>query len=670
MYILGISAFYHDSAAALIKNGEIIAAAEEERFTRIKHDKSFPKNAVEFCLQFAEIELKQISYIIFYDKPFLKFERILETYLLTAPWGSRSFSTAMTEWLSEGKLILSYTLKKEFLKFSGVGANELPKLLFSEHHQSHAASAFFPSPFFEAAVLCIDGVGEWATTSCWLGKDNGLTRLWQIEFPHSLGLLYSAFTHYLGFRVNDGEYKLMGLAADGTPRYISQIKKYLVAINDDGSFSLNLNYFNYTTDSKMTNARFHDLFGSPPRRVDEKITQNHMDIASSIQNIIEEILLKLAVTIKKETGQKNLCLAGVVAFNCMANTKIIDSGLFENVWIQPAAGDSGGALGAALLVWNQYLNKKRIICENDPMKGALLGPAFTRDKILFTLAQHNCVFTELSDEQLFCEVSSALERGLVVGWFQGRMEFGPRALGSRSILARTDVSDKISMATQVGNSACMQTVSKFSNEKFYALFRYFEHQTDASPLISTSFNIREEPIVCSPEDALCCFMSTDIDYLAIGEFLLKKTEQPQNLNIIRKNKSSPLTRKLLHEDLAELKKFGLKTGLFVVVLFYFSLPSLFHYKAGFWPLVAGAMFVAIAFLKPQKLMLANEFSKIFWTKFLKTQGFVFWNLIYYLVFTPYALLARPWLKGFKTSAERKHNSVANQELLKNLHRQF
>ncbi len=435
--ILGISAFYHDSAAALIKGNNIIAAAQEERFTRKKHDPGFPAKAVEYCLQEAGISLSDIDHIVFYDKPLLKFERLLETYLACAPRGFRSFVTAIPIWLKE-KLYLKKTLKREFSALSGLAEKELPILLFTEHHQAHAASAFFPSPYAEAAVMCLDGVGEWATTSVWHGTGNQLKPLWEIDFPHSLGLLYSAFTYYTGFKVNSGEYKLMGLAPYGEPVYIDLIKDHLIDIKDDGTFKLNMAYFNYAAGLTMTSARFDQLFDGPPRQAEAEITQREMDLARSVQVVTEEIVLKLAHTVHHETGLTNLCLAGGVALNCVANGKLLREGPFENIWIQPAAGDAGGALGAALAVWHEYLDQPRSVAAEgkakDQMSGSYLGPRYDNVEISQCLDQLGAVYELCETDQLIDRVAEQLRQQKVVGWFQGRMEYGPRALGGRSII--------------------------------------------------------------------------------------------------------------------------------------------------------------------------------------------------------------------------------------------
>ena len=597
-YILGISAYYHDSAAALICDGEIIAAAQEERFTRKKHDASFPEQSIQYCLQEAKISFAELHAVVFYDKPMIKFERLMETYVSYAPKGFSSFVMAMPVWIKE-KLFLKGALKKELIRLNGNDRESVPKLWFTEHHQSHAASAFFPSPFKSAAVLCLDGVGEWATSSVWLGKDNQLKPLWEIQFPHSLGLLYSAFTYYAGFKVNSGEYKLMGLAPYGEPKYVDTILKNLIDVKDDGTFRLNLKYFDYMTGLKMTGKKFHDLFGGPPRKPESPVTQKEMDMARSIQVVTEEIVLRLANTIAKETGEKHLCLAGGVALNCVANGRLLREGPFEDIWIQPAAGDAGGALGAALSGWHQFLEKPRVANnKGDFMKGGYLGPRFSTNSAAAELQEGGAILEKLSDEELSERVASILAEGKVVGWFSGRMEYGPRALGGRSIIgdARSaamqsvmnlkikyresfrpfapavlaeDVSDyfnldrpspymlivapvkeslrldvskdqeslfgieklkvprsKIPAVTHVDYSARIQTVHHESNPRFYALLKKFKEKTRTGVLVNTSFNVRGEPIVCTPTDALRCFMRTEMDYLVVENCLLEKAAQP------------------------------------------------------------------------------------------------------------------------------------------------
>ncbi len=604
--ILGISAYYHDSAAALLVDGTLKAAAQEERFSRKKHDPAFPIHAINYCLSAAEIELKDIDYIVFYDKPLIKFERLLETYLSYAPKGFISFLSAMPVWLKE-KLFLKETLRKELSALSGLQKKDLPALRFTEHHQSHAASAFFPSPFEKSAVLCVDGVGEWSTTSVWLGDGNQLTPQWEIKFPHSLGLLYSAFTYYAGFKVNSGEYKLMGLAPYGEPRYVEQIYKHLIHVKDDGSFRLDMKYFNYATGLTMTSKKFHALFGAEPRQPESDITQKQMDLARSIQVVTEEIILRIAQSIKQKLNVDYLCMAGGVALNCVANGKLVKSGIFKDIWIQPAAGDAGGAVGAAYAIWHEYLQNKRIPSQKyDAMQGSYLGTEFSNDTIRRYLDTENAPYIQLDDKALFKYVADLLAKGHVVGWFQGRMEFGPRALGGRSILgdprnldmqttmnlkikyresfrpfapsvkaekcsewfdldtvspymllvsevnkekqikpdkagsgSSNDSSNdfglkklmqtrsQIPSVTHVDYTARVQTVHKETHPKYWHLIDAFEKITDVPILINTSFNVRGEPIVSSPEDAYRCFMRTEMDYLVMENIILKKAAQPQ-----------------------------------------------------------------------------------------------------------------------------------------------
>ncbi len=594
MRVLGISGLYHDSAAALIEDGRIIAAAQEERFTRKKHDSRFPVNAVRYCLTEGGIKLGDVDHVVFYDKPFLKFERLLETYLTFAPRGIKSFSMAIPLWLRE-KLFLKDLLQKEFRKIDGVGKwNE--QLLFSEHHLSHAASAFFPSPFDEAVVLTMDGVGEWATTSAAIGKGNSLEVIKEIHFPHSLGLLYSALTYYTGFKVNSGEYKVMGLAPYGEPKYAELIFKHLMDVKPDGSFRLDMSYFNYCTGLTMTNMKFDDLFGGPPRKPDQLLTQRHMDLAASIQAVTEEVVLRLTRSLRKETGIKNLCLAGGVALNCVANGKILRDGSFEHIYIQPAAGDAGGALGAALAGYHMQLGQKRQV-NGDAMRGAYLGPAFAQAEIEAHLKSCGAKFDLLEDAALINNCAEDLAQGKALGWFQGRMEFGPRSLGNRSILGdprsptmqktlnlkvkyresfrpfapsilRERVSDwfeldgdspymllvadvvksrrremtaeenqlfgidklnvprsDIPAVTHVDYSARIQTVHQDTNPRYHALLSAFERKTGCPLLVNTSFNVRGEPIVGSPEDAFRCFMGTELDVLAVGNCYLRKEDQ-------------------------------------------------------------------------------------------------------------------------------------------------
>jgi len=590
--ILGISAFYHDSAAALIEDGHIVAAAQEERFSRRKHDSRFPANSIEYCLGQSGARLSGIDHVVFYEKPFVKFERLVETYLAFAPKGFKSFRMAIPLWLRE-KLFLKDTLKKEL---SNVGSGWNGRLLFSEHHVSHAASAFFPSPFNEAAVLTMDGVGEWTTTSAAVDKGSQLVVHKEIHFPHSLGLLYSAFTYYTGFKVNSGEYKLMGLAPYGEPKYADRLLERVVDLKSDGSFRLDLSYFNYCTGLTMTNGSFDDLFGGPPRRPDELLTQRHMDLAASIQAITEEIVLRLTRSLARETGQRNLCLAGGVALNCVANGKVLRDSKFEQIYIQPAAGDAGGALGAALAGYYMQLGRERYV-NGDGMHGAYLGPTFAQEEIEARLRSCGATFQLMDDRGLIDACVHDLAEGKALGWFQGRMEFGPRALGNRSILgdARSPTMQRalnlkvkyresfrpfapsvlrervrdwfeldcdspymllvadvlesrrrvmteeerslfgidmlnvprsdIPAVTHVDYSARIQTVHQDTNPRYHALLSTFEQITGCPVLVNTSFNVRGEPIVCTPEDAFRCFMGTELDVLAVGNCYLRKEAQ-------------------------------------------------------------------------------------------------------------------------------------------------
>ncbi len=600
MHILGISAFYHDSAAALVNDCRIIAAAQEERFSRKKHDSAFPEKAIEYCLAHGGIALSDVDFIVFYDKPFLKFERLLENYLAFAPRGFSSFFKAIPVWLKE-KLFQKKLLSDELRQFAPRMDFE-HRLLFAEHHQSHAASAFFPSPFDQAAILTMDGVGEWATTSLAIGTGNRLDIIREIHFPHSLGLLYSAFTCYTGFRVNSGEYKLMGLAPYGEPKYAQVIRDNIIDVKDDGSFRLNMEYFDYYTGLRMTNARFEALFGGPARRPEDKLTRREMDIAASIQQVLEDTVLKLARSIARETGQKNLCLAGGVALNCVANGKILRDGAFENIWVQPASGDAGGALGAALAATHGLLDKPRhVVPGMDAMQGAYLGPEYSQSEIEERLTGAGAVFNVLDDPALLETTVDALSGNSGVGWFQGRMEFGPRALGNRSMLGDprspgmqktlnlkvkyresfrpfapsiraediaewfeldtespymlivADVHEKrrrrmsaeenalfgieklniarseIPAVTHVDYSARVQSVSAKTNPRYHALLSAFKARTGCPVLVNTSFNIRGEPIVSSPEDAFRCFMGTGLELLVIGNCVLHKSAQNPEL---------------------------------------------------------------------------------------------------------------------------------------------
>jgi carbamoyltransferase len=601
MKILGISAYYHDAAACLVIDGEIIAAAQEERFTRKKHDADFPISAIAYCLTEAKITPNEIDHVVFYDKPFLKFERLLETYLAFAPKGFKSFATSLPIWLKDKlfqKTVITNALKDSLGKDGGWEE----RLLFSEHHLSHAASAFFPSPFDRAAVLTMDGVGEWTTTSLAVGKGHELSVYKEIHFPHSVGLLYSAITYYTGFKVNSGEYKVMGLAPYGEPKFANLIKDHLIDIKEDGSFALDMSYFNYCTGLTMTNEKYDALFGGPPRRQESTLTQREMDLAASIQVVVEEVVLKLAKGVAKTTGEKNLCLAGGVALNCVANGKLLREKIFDRLWIQPAAGDAGGALGAALGAYHIMLNRPRKVTNGiDAMKGSYLGPQFSQQDITERLTRCGAVFTTLSDDEVVEQTAQALANGKAVGWMNGRMEFGPRALGGRSIIAdpraptmqkllnlkvkyresfrpfapsvlREDVGqwfemdddspymllvadvvkdkrrqmtaeeqalfgiDKLNVprseipaVTHVDYSARVQTVHKETNPRYYALIKRFKELTNCPVIVNTSFNVRGEPIICTPEDAFRCFMGTELEVLVVGNSMLDKTAQSQAL---------------------------------------------------------------------------------------------------------------------------------------------
>jgi carbamoyltransferase len=597
VYVLGISAFYHDSAAALLRDGEIVAAAQEERFTRVKHDHRFPEHAVAWCLDEAGITAADLDYVGFYDKPWLKFERLLETYLSYAPRGFASFLRAMPLWLNQ-KLHLPRELRK------GIGPGYSKKFVFTEHHESHAASAFFPSPFEEAAILTLDGVGEWATASWGTGRRNRINLTHELRFPHSLGLLYSAFTYYAGFRVNSGEYKLMGLAPYGEPRFADLILEHLLDLKDDGSFRMDMDYFNYCQGLTMTSPKFHALFGEDPRAPESDLTQFHMDVAASVQVVTEEIILRAGRQVHADTGLKNLCLAGGVALNCVANGRLLREGPFDEIWIQPAAGDAGGALGVAQFIWHQLLDEPRQATGHDTQSGSLLGPAFSNDEIRRFLDTAGVTYRHFEDDTELCAfVAEQLGSEQVVGWMQGRMEFGPRALGSRSILgdARSpkmqstmnlkikfresfrpfapavlrervhewfdtrdeedspymllvsgvsqdkltlsdgnglsgldllnQVRSEVPAITHVDNSARIQTVDATRHGRYHRLISEFEQRTGCPVVINTSFNVRGEPIVCTPEDAYHCFMGTHMDVLVMENFVLLKEDQPEEWRV-------------------------------------------------------------------------------------------------------------------------------------------
>ena len=610
MNILGISAYYHDSAACIIQDGKILAAQQEERITRKKHDSDFPVNSINYCLHSQNIHPNELDYIVFYDKPFLKFERILETYLAFAPKGFKSFSKSLPLWIKD-KLFQKTNIINSLKKLWGdnVVTELSKKLLFSEHHLSHAASAFYPSPFKDAAILTMDGVGEWTTTSLAIGKDKNIEVIKEIHFPHSIGLLYSAITYFTGFKVNSGEYKVMGLAPYGQPKYVNLIKDHLIDIKDDGSFFLNMNYFDYCTGLKMTSDKFIKLFNRPPRVSETKISQFEMDLAASIQSVTEEVVIKLAKNIAETTKEDNLCLAGGVALNCVANGKLNKEKIFKNIWVQPASGDAGGAIGAALCVYHMALNNERKIQDGiDSMKGSFLGPSYTNKQIKDELDELNAVYEELETNKLIEKTAIALSEGKAIGWHQGRMEFGPRALGGRSILADprspdiqkqlnlkikyresfrpfapSILSEKVSdwfefddesqymlmvakikkdkqlkmtlneeglfgieklnvprstipAVTHVDYSARIQTVHYDTNPRYYKLLEKFYDLTGCPVLVNTSFNVRGEPIVCSPKDAFLCFMGTEMDILSIGNFILFKDKQNKELKVNYKDR--------------------------------------------------------------------------------------------------------------------------------------
>ncbi len=601
MLILGISAYYHDSAACLLEDDNIIAASQEERFSRIRHDFNFPKMSIQFCLDEKKITLNDVDFVVFYEKPFLKFERIFETYLAFAPIGFTSFSKSLPVWVKD-KLFQKSILINELNALQKIKTNWNNRILFSEHHLSHAASAFFPSPFHEAAILTMDGVGEWSTTSVAIGKNNEIEMLKEINFPHSLGLLYSAFTQYLGFKVNSGEYKVMGLAPYGEPKYLKKIKDNLISINNDGSFQLNMSYFAYCTELKMVNKKFEILFGGNSRLPESKITQKEMDIAASIQKLTEEIVLKIAINIKKETNLKNICLAGGVALNCVANGNLLKKEIFEQIWIQPASGDAGGAIGSALSAYYSISKKNRKVSKNiDSMRGSFLGPKFSNQEVQIILKDLKANYEKLSEVKIIKLIANLLNEGKAIGLFNGKMEFGPRSLGARSIIAdprkinmqkqlnlkvkfresfrpfapsilendmknwfktstkspymlfvseildkhRIDIKKKeknnsgfkklsiirssVPAITHVDYTSRIQTVSKTTNMRFYKILKEFKKITGCPMLVNTSFNVRGEPIVCTPKDAFNCFMGTDLDVLIIENFVLFKNKQSKSL---------------------------------------------------------------------------------------------------------------------------------------------
>jgi carbamoyltransferase len=704
MYILGISAYYHDSAACLVRDGEILAAAQEERFTRKKHDHNFPSNAVDYCLKHAGITVDDLDFVAFYDKPLLTFERLLETYIDYAPLGLRSFLKAMPIWLKE-KLWTRENIAKA-LNYEG-------KILFTEHHESHAASAFFPSPFESAAVVTMDGVGEWATTSYGFGQGNELHLQKELHFPHSIGLLYSAFTYYLGFKVNSGEYKVMGLAPYGEPRYTQQILDELVTLYDDGSLRLNMKYFNFAAGLTMTNAAFDELFGEPRREPESELRQIHLDLARSVQEVTELAMVKIARYVQKETGEKNLCLAGGVALNCVGNGRILREKIFENIWIQPAAGDAGGALGAALSVWYQYLGNERAPenYQSNGKKNYYLGPHFTNDEITSFLDSVGANYQKLPRTELNETVAGHLADEKVVGWFQGRMEFGPRALGGRSILGdarspkmqtqmnlkikfresfrpfapsilREKVSDffeletdspymllvapvrenlrvamteseqqlfgieklnlrrsTIPAVTHIDYSARIQTVANEESPAYHGLISAFNDLTGSPILVNTSFNVRGEPIVCSPQDAYRCFMKTEMDFLVMEDVLLDKRAQNGNLPVESVAGQNPKSVEIEQVTNKQARNTALVVA---AVLFLIAAWNFYRSRETAWIVFASlsAIFVLMGVFLPKPAKLFH----IYWMKLALVLGhinsIILLTLLFYLVFVPYNLISR------------------------------
>ena len=702
MIILGISAFYHDSAATLIKDGEILFAAEEERFSRKKHDKNFPHHAISFCLNESQLSIADIDHIVFYDRPFVKFERILETTLWNTPLGFSQFMEMSNEWLTGAKLNLEATINDELKK---IDHNYHPRknIHFCEHHLSHAASAYYPSPFDKALILCLDGVGEWATTTLWKGNGNKIEALWEIDFPHSLGLLYSAFTYFIGFKVNDGEYKLMGLAPYGQAKYVEKIYQNLIDVKEDGSFRLNMDYFNYTQGMTMTNSKFDHLFGIKPRKENQSIEQIHKDIAKSIQVVLEEIIIKICKNIKNTYQINNLCLAGGVALNCVANGKIIKEQIFDNVWIQPASGDSGGAVGAALDYYFNQQNSNRILSDRfDGMKGTYLGPKFSNAQIEKSLNDYGANFLKLNDEEIIKATAMAIADQKVIGWFSGRMEFGPRSLGSRSILGdprnkdmqsilnlkikfresfrpfapavlfedlkkyfqfnssspymlfTAEVNQNVNMPsiTHVDNSARIQTVHQETNKRFHQLISKFKEITNSSVIINTSFNIRGEPIVCTPEDAFKCFMKTNMDVLVIENYILYKENQVTNksldyttdeLNKAKKpwiefDKFENITEK-------ELAKFGYMMAGVIPLIGIYLYPKFWKTEPAYWTLFFSLILILSAFTFPIKIKTFHFYWMCFAKIMSQIKSKILLFLVYFFLLSPYGLIIRLFVKS-------------------------
>lgn len=739
-YILGISAFYHDSAATLLKNGEIVASIEEEKFSRKKHDKEFPSESIKYCLSCESISLDDIDIVIFYDKPLTKFERLLETYVSFAPFGWTFYKASLPEWFN-GKIFLEKTLRNNFEKID-VNFSSNKKILFSEHHLSHAASAFFPSPFEKSIILCLDGVGEWNTTSAWIGEGNTINKLWSIDFPHSIGLLYSAFTYYLGFEVNNGEYKMMGLSPYGEPKFSSLIEEKIIDIKDDGSFQLDMSYFSFTTDVVMTNEKFSSLFGQPVRSSDEEITKYHMDVAASIQKVTEKIVVLLGRALKKETGLENICLAGGVALNCVANGKLREDDQFKGIWVQPAAGDAGGSLGAALSCWHQYLNNKRIINGKDTMKSSLLGPCFSDKEIEDTLVELGCHYEY--NENIEGHVASEITNGNVIGWFQGRAEYGPRALGNRSILAdprnqemqkklnlkikyresfrpfapavlqeevsrffsfngespymlftakvknadykgndSTTLFDKLSniqsdipAVTHVDLSARLQTVSSETNYKFYQLIKSFYKLTSIPLLINTSFNIRGEPIVLTPRDAINCFMNTEMDILVLNNFILYKENQNSSLfnnysteELGDRQKQKKSFFKKISEK--ELKSFGYQFSIILSVVIGLLAPWVWKYPLSPIPFVLALVTLVLRYTYLKGLLVFYYPWNFFVDLMTLVKGKLLLVLSYFIFISPIGIFMKvigkdPIKKGFledqETYFKREEESFDPQSL--------
>lgn len=710
-YVLGISAFYHDSSASLIKGDRIIAAASEERFTRKKHDPGFPIEAVKFCLEREGISLKDVGQVVFYEKPFITFERIFETYLKYAPRGFSSFATSFPIWAKE-KIFMKSRILDFLAQIGECSKQELPPLNFSAHHLSHAAGAFYPSPFESSAVVCMDGVGEWATTTIWHGRGKGLKILKQINFPHSIGLLYSAFTYFCGFKVNDGEYKLMGLAPYGNPKYADLIKENLINISDDGSYKLDMSFFDYATGLKMTNRKFSKLFNGPPRVPESDLTQREMDLAASVQVVVEEVILKIVTHAKELTGEKNLCLSGGVALNCVANGKIVKENIFEDIWIQPAASDAGSSLGACLAEY--YLNGDvQRVSAGDQMQGCYLGPEYSEDETEKILKSKNADYEKFSEEEIIDAASKYILEDKVVGWFQGRSEFGPRALGSRSILGNAnspelqriinlkikyresfrpfapamleeeakeffnyvskspymllvdEIKDEhltnlteeersleglgrlkvarstLPAITHVDNSARIQTVDGAENPKFKLLLDKVKNSSGKGVIINTSFNVRSEPIVNSPEDAYRCFMKTEMDVLVAGNFLLKKENQPVFENEESLEVVETMTKK-------QLLVFWLKVYVFILVLSYVTLPF-FGFERTLYPALFGIIPMAIAAVFENMMLKITLPFKRGLKVVEKGINTIFLGIIYYFLLTPYSFL----MKIFMTSDENK-----------------